>query len=74
MEPHGHIYLGFRKGKRQRKEECFNCGATPSHGAYTYFGGFLCAECWDSYWRKTEDGKTDPPYADFQNTSSGYSV
>lgn len=70
-----HIFLGHSKGQRDDDEECFYCSAKPDVLAYTYFGMPLCKNCWDNDWRvNAEDGKTDPPFDEFHNESSGYWV
>lgn len=69
-----HIYLGFSAGTPEPGEHCFYCRSRPDRVAYTYFGAPVCRECWDTKWRETEDGQTDPPFDDIKNAASGYWV
>jgi len=67
-----HVYIGYRADKASKGEKCFYCGTKASHFAYTYFGAPLCQPCWDNDWRQDDEGRTDPPFAEITNTSSGY--
>ena len=66
-----HINFGYRTGAREKGEKCWYCGSKPNQFFYTYFGVPLCAQCWDTEWRLTEDGETDPPSSEITNRSSG---
>lgn len=66
-----HVNYGYRTGKRQRGEKCFHCSDKQPQMYYTYFGAPLCATCWDNWWLTTEDGITDPPSSEINNTSQG---
>lgn len=68
-----HIFYGFARRLGAKGERCFYCqkaqGRKPT--AYTYFGAPVCGKCWDEKWRLTEDGQTDPPFAEIANKESG---
>lgn len=67
-----HIFVGHSAGKRKEGEHCLYCATEPAVGAYTYFGAFVCPKCWDEYWRQSEDGEHDPPFAEIVHQVSGY--
>src|SRR5690348_4351532 len=66
-----HIYYGHNVSIRERDEKCWNCDKKPMLMYHTYFGAPLCAHCWDTWWRTTEDGESDPPSKDIKNPHSG---
>lgn len=66
-----HVYYGYAVRKAERGEKCFYCGAKEKQFAYTYFGAPLCQKCWDTDWRATDEGKTDPPFASINREVSG---
>ncbi len=66
-----HISYGYSVRPRERQESCFFCGAKPQRVAITYFGAPLCKKCWDSDWRQSEDGLTDPPFDSIRNKVAG---
>ena len=69
-----HVYFGHSKHEPDDDETCMYCGHEPERGehfAYTYSDAPVCGKCWDEHWRQTEDGASDPPFADFDNESSG---
>lgn len=66
-----HIYFGYSVRTPARGEKCLYCGQRQSKMAYTYFGAPVCKTCWDTLWRETEDGKTDPPFDEITRTTSG---
>lgn len=67
------VYYGFAKRRGERGEKCFYCQTALGRkfAAYTYFGAPICGKCWDETWRLTDDGKTDPPFAEIDNRESG---
>jgi hypothetical protein len=66
-----HINYGHSADFNDDKEECWHCGKVPERVAYNYFGAPHCQECWDNWWLTTEDGASDPPFAEISNPVSG---
>lgn len=66
-----HVNYGHSARESEPEDECFYCGKHRSLMAYTYFGAPVCGKCWDKHWRKTEDGKCDPPFSEISHRQSG---
>ena len=66
-----HINWGHSARKSEKGDDCFYCDKREARMAYTYFGAPVCGECWDTKWRKTEDGVCDPPFDEIKHWQSG---
>lgn len=66
-----HIFYGYSKHEPDDDETCMYCKKHAELMAYTYFGAPVCGECWDSYWRLSEEGECGPPFDEINRKSSG---
>ena len=68
---HIHVFYGRARREAEPDEKCMYCDRHFKVMAYTYFGAPVCGVCWDSRWRKEEDGECDPPFNEIANKVSG---
>lgn len=66
-----HVFYGHARRESDPEDECLYCDRHFDVMAYTYFGAPVCGACWDSNWRMTEEGKSDPPFNEITRKVSG---
>lgn len=66
-----HVFYGYAKRRMTSRPRCLFCNQRRTLVAITYFGAPVCRDCWETKWRTSEEGQSDPPFDEITRETTG---